>query len=217
VDRITFTPHPKSPSGGFAPLTNSFTDTYVANGQTLHQQLERVITQPDFLFAADDNGRNSAPTQLTVRSDTSNWINNSALNADTNLLGPGLILPPVKITFHEAGPYVITSEPTPEIGPQYIPNQWGFFDQTTNSPIPFPKFAPDTPRPLSVRLRLVYKEILLSHTWQLSVPIGGIAELQTSSNLGNWLPVMTVTNNGTVIEWFHAGPFTSKRFFRVAP
>jgi hypothetical protein len=217
VDKITFTAHPRTTSGTFALLTNSFTDTYVTNGQTMHQQLERVIAQPDFLFTADDNSKNSLQTQLIVRSDTSNWMNNSALNGDTNLFGPGLIVPPVKITFHEAGAYVVTGEPTPEVGSQYTPNQWGFFDQTTNAPIAFPSFAPDTARPLSVRLRLVYKDLLLRHTWQLSVPIGATASLQTSTNLSDWMPVMTVTNNGTVIEWFHEGPFPSKRFFRVSP
>jgi hypothetical protein len=217
VDKITFTAHSRTVSGAFALLTNSFTDTYFTNGQTVHQQLERVIAQPDFLFTVDDDGKNSLQTQMVVRSDTSSWINNSALNEDTNLFGPGLIAPPVKITFHETGANVVTGEPAPELGSQYIPRQWGFFDQTTNAPIAFPNFAPETSRPLSVRLRLVYKDLLLNHTWQLSVPIGATASLQTSPNLSDWLPVMTVTNNGTVIEWFHEGPFPSKRFFRVAP
>lgn len=223
VDKVSFIPQPTNAAGGFQMLTNFFTDAYVTNAQIVHQQLERVVEEPDFLFTVDDTGRDKPDTQLVVRSDTSSWVNNSSVNGRVGGLGPGVIAPPVKITFHRMGGYVVTGEPTPEKGAEYVAALWGSFDQTTNPPTAFPTFSPGTARPLSVRLRLTStqppsytRQLFLSHTWQLPVPIGGTALLQTSTNCLDWLPVMTVTNNGGVVEWFHNGPFSSKRFFKIA-
>jgi hypothetical protein len=217
VDKIAFIAHPTDSSGAFQPLTNFFTDAYITNGQILHQQLERVALQPDFLFMSGDTGKNTEQTLRIVSTGTSNWINNSILNGGVTTLGPGVIAPPVKITFHQLGGYVFTREPAPEINPEFLPNQWGSFDRATNASITYPNLQPGTPWPLSVRLRLPNSPDLLVHTWQLALQIGGTASLQTSTNLSDWLPVMTVTNNGTVVEWFDYGPFRSNRFFRVTP
>ena len=58
---------------------------------------------------------------------------------------------------------------------------------------------------------------LVSHTYQLPVSIGGTVQLQTSTNITDWLPVITVTNNGIVVEWLHYGTSRTNRFFRVVP
>ncbi|HZR18636.1 MAG TPA: hypothetical protein VFE51_15190 [Verrucomicrobiae bacterium] len=224
VDKITFIPHPTNAAGAFEVLTNFFTDAYVTNGQIIHQQLERVVQGPDFLFMVDDTGRNKSQTSLVVRSDTSSWINNAGLNGGGSLLGPGVIVPPVNITFHQIGGYVVTQEPAPDKSAEFIPAQWGSFDQTTNPPTSYPSFSAGAAKPLSVRLRLTSahpptytRQLFLSYTWQLAVPVGSAALLQTSTNLSDWVPVITVTNNGGVVEWFHDGPFPSRRFFRVTP
>ena len=217
VDKITFIPHPRDGAGGFQVLTNFFTDSYVRVGQIAQQQLARVVDKPDFLFVVDDTGRDKPQTPLVVRSDASEWINNAGLNASGSLAGPGIIAPPVKITFHRMGGYVVTQDATAEKGGEYISARWGSFDQTTNWPMAYPDFPAGTAEPLSVRLRLNNNQSLLSYTWQVPVPVGGTASLQTSTNLSDWAPVMILTNNGGVVEWFNASPLGSRRYFRVTP
>jgi hypothetical protein len=102
VDKIAFVPQPvDSLSGAFLPTTNQFTDTYITNGNTIQQQVQRVITQPDFLFSVADTGEGDVTTPLFARTGTTNWINNAAANGKTNGAGPGVIQPSVQIVFRE--------------------------------------------------------------------------------------------------------------------
>jgi hypothetical protein len=227
VNKLTFVRQPlDSGTGSFQAATNRFTDTFVANGQVSHQELERIISRPDIFFSADDTGKQSQHTVSVLRSGTANWINNWGLNGDTNRLGPGVVVPPINIVFHQLGPSLETQEPNPEQNVFFGGGRWGWFDETTNSPIAFPNFNSGDIRPLTVRLRLyasrssvnslIYNPSL-SYTWQLAVPIGGTAQLETSTNISYWLPVMTVKNTGAVVEWFHNGTSQTNRFFRVVP
>ncbi len=217
VDKITFLRHPSDTvSGHFLAFTNDFSDNYYLNGVGATQAVERVTQQPDFLFSAGDNSIVSAEQTLPVlRTGTSNWVNNAAVNGGTN--GPGVIAPPVRITFHRRGSLVFSGEPSPgDVSAQLFNIRWASFDQSTNGPVLYPNFAAGSVVPLSVRLRLSNgPNILLSHTWQLSVPVGGTAQLQTATGLTNWVSVITVTNNGAVVEWHHSGVSSSQRFFRV--
>jgi hypothetical protein len=218
IDKITFIPHPFDPLPGvFMPMTNQFTDAYITNNQTFYQQVERVIGQPDFLFCAGDTGSDGGTTLPILRTGTSNWINNAGLNGGQS--GPGVVLPPVKIMFHHLGPSVSSQEPNPESNAQITSHQWGSFDQSTNTPILYPSFSSAKSYPMEFRFRLYANPSkgnpLISYTWQLPVPLGGTVLLQTSTNIFNWLPVLAVTNNGTVIEWRHYGASPGSRFFRV--
>ena len=72
VDKITFIPQAMdSLSGACLPMTNYFTDSYITNGILQHQQMARVISQPDFLFSVNDPASSHfsflfvAPEQLT--------------------------------------------------------------------------------------------------------------------------------------------------------
>jgi hypothetical protein len=220
VDKITFVRHPTDPSTGVFQSTNvEFTDTFVTNGQLLHQRLERTIAQPDFVFYAGDAGRDNAQTPVFSRTGTSNWINDAEINHRTNQAGPGVIVTPTEILIHQLGPSVISSEPNPEKNVFISANQWGFFDGSTNRPITFPGFSQGIAHPLKLRLRLYPNNSsgipLLSHTWQQSVPIGGIVSLLTSTNLSDWVQVTNLTNNGAVVEWLHFGISQGSRYFRV--
>jgi hypothetical protein len=222
VDKITFIPHPFDTAlCTFLQTTNHFTDTFITNGQVSQQKVERVINQPDFLFCAGDNGRDGSQTTSIVRTGTTNWINNAALNGGMTQFGPGVIAPPVRIVFHQAGPWVISDEPSPETNAMIMAQQWGSFDGSTNLPISFPSVGSETGHTLGFRLRICqpyHSDVpLASYTWQLPVGVGGVAILQTSTNISDWLPVIAVTNNGTIIEWFHFGVSQEKRFFRVVP
>ncbi len=100
VEKITFVPHPVDASGNFLVATNLFTDSYFTNGALATQAIQRVTPQPDFIFSAKDFGMiyedgelyTPYPCQLT---DTSKWINNSALNGNPGGNGPGIIRSPV--------------------------------------------------------------------------------------------------------------------------
>ncbi|HZR21363.1 MAG TPA: hypothetical protein VFE51_29040 [Verrucomicrobiae bacterium] len=144
-------------------------------------------------------------------------MNNAPINGGTNQFGPGVIAPPVRITFHKRGSLVSSGEPSPGNASALIFNfQWGSFDQSTNVPLLYPNFAAGSVIPLLVRLRLTSgPNVLLGQTWQLPVPVGGTAQLQTATNLTNWVSIMTVTNNGAVVEWYHTSESSSRRFFRV--
>jgi hypothetical protein len=222
VDKVTFVPHPVDvQSSAFTPMTNEFTDSYITHGQVLHQQLKRVMKQPDFIFSAEDLGKQDSAAPYYVRTGTTNWINNGNLNGTNTTAGPGVIAPPVNITFHKLGGWVNSSEPAPERSAIVSDAHWGSFDQSTNSPIVYPDLNSLTNPPLVLRLRLLSggssSKFIQAFDWQVPVPIGGTAQLLSSTNFMDWASVSTVTNNGGVIEWLHQGTSQSKRFFRVIP
>ena len=222
VDKITFVPHPfDTQSSAFTPLTNEFTDTYITNGQVLHQQLKRVIKRPDFIFSAADLGKQSSAAPYYLRTGTTNWTNNANLNGTATTAGPGVIAPAVNISFHKLGGWVTSSEPSPERSSWVSVEQWGSFDQSTNAPVVYPDLSSNTNQPLVLRLRLVSggssSKFINAFDWQVPIPIGETAQLLSSTNLANWTLVNTVTNTGGVIEWFHQGVSQSQRFFRVMP
>ena len=223
VQKITFVQHPfDSLLGRFLPFTNQYTDTYISNGFVLHQQLERVATQPDFLFSAADTGEGEFYAPLYTRSGTSNWCNNAALNGDPTKAGPGVIQPPVRITFHKEGHRKYSSDGYENAETAYEYGEpWGSFDNSTNPPIAHPVSSPPDAELMTVRLRLFrlpYSSFTngVSYTWQTPVPYGSEAVLQSATNLTSWVTLATVTNRGGVIEWQHnwAKP---QRFFRVVP
>jgi hypothetical protein len=219
VDKLTFARQPlDSLSGKFTVLTNTYVDTYILNGQVMHQNVERVTSQPDFLFSAGDNGENATWTPWIARSDTSKWSNNSAANNNPGGSGPGVVQPPVTLTFHRLGPVVQTSEPSLQTSLYVQPLSWGSFDRSTNMPVVYPE-APATNSNFVLRFRLFRGASIpnRSYTWHLPVNIGEAAVLQSSTNLSMWESLSTVTNKGAVVEWIHAGTSQSARFFRAIP
>jgi hypothetical protein len=126
--------------GNFITLTNQYQDTYVTNSTLATQTTERILTQPDILFAAEDIGLTTIGTPVGwVRTDTSGWINNDALNGQAALAGPGVISPQIVITFSKIGPWLY-NDPSfvDESNPLITGFVWGSFDGTTNAPIVYP-------------------------------------------------------------------------------
>ncbi len=136
--------------GFFTPITNTFTDTYVANGFEGTQSLERPLVTPDILFDAGD-------VQLGDAEDTIwGWfIENQAWvfgGAATNTTGgAGLHLGPGTIPGGSGGPaFTFTFNTITDILWNTFPfdNQdeltatrsyiWGSFDGTTNAPVVYP-------------------------------------------------------------------------------
>jgi len=226
VEKITFVRHPPGTNtGGFGCFVYQFTDTYITNGVLRRQHLERVIERPDFLFCAGDTGAGIPWTPWFARTDTAGWFNNAALNwDDPTKAGPGVIRPPVTITFQKLGPVVATIDENPP-GPAWIdPSGWGSFDGSTNAPVVYPAGVAQTNSQLLLRLRLSNNLgqpgaslQLGAYTWQLPVAVGRAASLQASTNLVDWVSLVEVTNTGGLIEWYQFGTDRSQRFFRAVP
>jgi hypothetical protein len=215
LDKITFVRQGYDNSlGQFIPMTNCFTDTYLTNGIPAQQQVQRVMTAPDFLFCAADIAA-SKPSVPYLRTGTSNWWNSSAAAGGT-LQGPGVIRPPVRITFHQLGLSAETTDDGYLLCRDFL---WGSYDASTNLPIAYPcaTFL-QTNNQLNVHLWLrdSNNNPEGAFTWRLPLPIGGSALLQMSTNLTDWTSVATAINHGGVVTWNHWRS-QSRRFFRVVP
>ena len=238
VEKITFVRHPYNAKLDRASRTTyRFKDTYIFNGRVRQQPVERVVVRPDFLFSAADLSENrmwrqyffwngstgssgySQPWQpFFVRTGTTNWWNSasSSTNADRN--GPGVIRPPVKITFSKLRPSVETVDYSPPDS-AYPGPRFGSFAGLTNAPIVYPNGPPsgDTNH-LTIRLWLENQRgtSLGGFTWHLPTPVGGSAALQASTNLVDWVSLFSAVNEGVPFDWYHLGLYP-QRFFRVLP
>jgi hypothetical protein len=218
VGKITFIEHPfDAVHGVFVTFTNQFVDSYITNGSLVGQAVERIVSVPDVLFQAGDTRVQSGQPFLFWRASTGSWINNSPLNSSDP--GPGVIGPPITILFHKLGTEIITQEPVSQNGNEVLAWRWGSFDQSTNSSIVYPDLTSETNNQFVVRLRLSSAgQMFSTYTWKLPIGLGGTASLQTSTNLTDWVPVGSATNDGSVTEWYHViGAQQQHRFFQVRP
>jgi hypothetical protein len=219
IEKLTFMRQDyDSALGRATPLTNEFTDTYFTNGVAMHQQLQRVIAQPDFLFCATNTGEHYPWVPMYVRTGTTNWWNSAPYLGTTNN-GPGVIRPQVRVTFNKSFSSVGTSDAYLNTYPGLF--AWASFDGTTNAPVayPCPTVLPDTP--MRVRLHLLAgglpERYRANYEWQLSRTLGGQEALQSSTNLSDWVSCAVVTNQGMPVEWSHQYGSGPSRFFRVVP
>jgi hypothetical protein len=218
VEKLTFVRQHYNPAGHPLAIHWRYTDAFITNGAVMHQQVERVITQPDFLFCAGDTGEQNQVTWPWARTGTTNWHNNSVQNGGPAMSGPGVIVPPVKITFQELGLQVFTGDWLSSGGAVTQSSSWGSYDGTTNAPVTYPSQIVRIGSNMTVRLRL-YSGLPepLNYTWHVPVVPSGVAALQVSTDLANWITSLTVTNLGTVVEWQHDGIGYPQLFFRVLP
>jgi hypothetical protein len=223
VNKLTFVPHALSTvSGAFLPMTNQFTDTYMTNNKAVHQQLQRVTTQPDFLFCAGDTYDGILAVLPYSRTGTSNWINNASLNGTPSGGGPGVIQPPIRITFAKLGRQLESDATLTENSVEDSSTFWGTFDLSTNPPIVYPVAQTGT-NSLTVRLQLgsgSYYSIPTPSstlTWTVSSKAGATLLLQTSTNLTDWITLSTVQNDGSICTLSDVDPSSAQRFYRVVP
>jgi hypothetical protein len=132
------------------PITNQYTMLVITNSQIVPRTFQRVVTVPDFLFAARDQV--SGPAALPVENTFSRNVTFNQANIQTGLAGPGTIDPPSTLTFEKAGPIFFNSSSTNGSTPDGItppdgvfpsPGQlfgfvWGSFDGSTNPPVVYP-------------------------------------------------------------------------------
>lgn len=210
LEKITFSPSLTHKNGGFNTVEIPYTDTYITNGMSVQQNVRRIIRQPDILFSAAD----IPGGPFFARTGTTNWSNNAALNGDTNNSGPGVIRPPITITFHKLGPLVVGG--TGYVSPTY--QSWGSFDESTNLPVIYPIITGQTTNECTVHLNVYNASVLTTnYAWHLQVPVGNSVALQINTNGSDWTTLTTVANTGGVIEWDYSGPFNPLPAFNVVP
>jgi hypothetical protein len=117
-----------------------------------------VIAFPDIVFTAEDIGRVGGIPITAARTDTSNWVNNDAINGQDVQVdgGPGVIQGPVFIRFSSLLPYFVNQTPfflgggglggggLYGYGDESTAFQsfvWGSFDGSTDAPIIYPAYG----------------------------------------------------------------------------
>lgn len=218
IDKITFVPQPFDDMvGQFLLMTNQFTDTYITNGILMHQPLQRVTTQPDFLFCAAGVKSGVLAVPFFERTGTTNWINNSALNGNPDDGGPGVIQPQIKIVFNKLGHDLVNVN---DESATDRPIHWGTFDGSTNAPIAYPITQTGTDQ-FTIRMQLAKgsapNEFQKYFDWSLTNSVGSVSLFQTSTNLTDWVTIFSVTNDGSDWVFQDINPASARRFYRVVP
>jgi hypothetical protein len=217
LNKITFVRQPfEVQSGLFLSLTNDFIDSYFTNGILQHQQLERVTTQPDFLFSVTDTAATDSQGPFCVRSGTDHWWNSSSTNS-----GPGVIRPPINIVFNKPGPWLQTDESVAqETNYSLVDFHWASFDGSTNPVVTYPTdVSTGASNNFAVHFWLLGPSAIKVTDWQPSLAAGTAVALQTSTNLTDWISITTVTNTDGPVLWRHVytDPVGPQRYFRVLP
>jgi hypothetical protein len=121
----------------FQPITNTYTMVVISGSRAQSQTFLRVVTTPDFVFAAQDLA--SGPDAIPAVFSYARYIHFNQANAYPDLAGPGTIDPFTKISFDKVGPVFLNSGPSFLNGPNYGRSFiWGSFDGTTNDPVVYP-------------------------------------------------------------------------------
>jgi hypothetical protein len=125
---------------GFVTITNKYRDNIITNGRPGFQKVQRVIVEPDILFLSEDIGLIQGVPASSTRTGTAGWLNNNAVNGRANQQGPGVIPPPIRITFTDNAPYFVKFLESPFGNHLDVPFVWGSFDASTNTPIIYPEY-----------------------------------------------------------------------------
>jgi hypothetical protein len=129
------------PDPDFIPITNVYNLIANTNSMEVKQTIRRVLNQPDIVFSAQDLGNGpGGPIAIPYVARTvftGGHVDTN--NAIPGLAGPGIVQPPIFITFNKEGPIFLNA------GPNFIDEataafvfQFGSFDGTTNDPIVYP-------------------------------------------------------------------------------
>jgi hypothetical protein len=123
------------------PITNIFTDVVISNNTAVMQRVQRITTQPDIVFTAEDLGFNNFGSPVLVARGVT-FINNDALNGASVLAGPGVLSGPARISFTNVLPGYFEFQ-TGASGPDRTffsdrSNSWGSFGESPESIILYP-------------------------------------------------------------------------------
>lgn len=195
--------------------TKQFVDTYITNSLLANQQVPRVVAQPDILFSAEDFGLKvvsgtNGPALVYWdswyrRTDTARWTNGNVSNGNLDGDGPGVILPPAKITFARPGRYVAAAGGQPQ-GSHYDFWQWAPFAKGTNLVI-FPGNQTNLTS-LTLSTRLVSTNGANELEWTLFGREGANYRIEASADLAHWTTNSVLTNATGIFQFRQpaAGP-----------
>jgi hypothetical protein len=124
--------------GQFTTNSISFTDTFLTNGVSRQQTLQRTLNGPDLIFGAGDL-TTAQHVPIAIRR-IYGFDNNSDVNTLTTgiTVGPGTINPGVQVLFTKVGFTYLNREETGENAASSPGFVWGKFDGSTNAPVLFP-------------------------------------------------------------------------------
>lgn len=153
VNKITFRRVKLNlPASTFTPFTIQYTDRYIdpITFKKVSRPVERLVLQPDIIFRVTDLGTVQEVPVTASRTGTANWVNNATNNFSfpLGMGGPGVISPPVVITYGNMVPYFLNlaaGDGDIEHFPGFI---WGSFDGTDTPPVVYP-ISPTT-QPLTL-------------------------------------------------------------------
>lgn len=217
VEKITFVQQATDPqTGAFVKMTNCYTDNYITNGVLMQQQVARITLRPDFLFSASNLISTSGFCPLYSRSGTGNWSNNAAPNGNSDGTGPGVIQPPVQITFNRLSQLYGNGSSEDQINGSS--STWASFDNSTNSPIIYPTTQLGTSQ-MTFHLWIGHPDgtEIKSFDWNPVSATGSQYTFQTSTNLANWTTLFGVTNDGALHSYFNSSPVSAARYYRLVP
>ncbi|MBI5387367.1 MAG: hypothetical protein HZA90_22120 [Verrucomicrobia bacterium] len=149
-NKITFTKvyYDSLLGSAFQPITNGYLDNVLVTNKLIQQRLQRVISQPDIVFVAEDLGLfNNIDPFLTATTGTAGWVNNDAINGLATAGGPGVIQGQVRLSFTTLLPYFLNQTPN-QLGEIFynpvlnlsVGTVWGSFDHTAKPPIIYPEY-----------------------------------------------------------------------------
>ncbi len=157
VDKITFQKVGLLGTN-FSPMILRYTDQFInpTNGRPTRQPVERLVLQPDIIFAVGDLGvALQLDPNIIRRTSTASWTNNAAMNSIvgvSDLAGPGTINPPMVISFSDLLPYLLNFAADETETNAFGPFLWGSFDGSDRPPVVYPAF----PDPRAPQLSLDY-------------------------------------------------------------
>jgi hypothetical protein len=175
----------------------------------------RIVSQPDFLFSAEDVTPGVPAVLFLARTGTTNWLNNAAANGNPNGAGLGVIRPQVQSVFNKLGRQLYNLGSISDEQVLHRLQFWASFEDSTNAPVvyPIPRMGKNQ---MTVRTWLQFAwQIQEGYVWQQgSLPDAQFA-MQTSTNLMNWTTLFAVTNNGSVCTYVNDNPASAIRFYRL--
>ena len=148
IDKVTFVRADYDSLLGqfFTPVTNNYTELVITNGLVVSQSVQRVLTVPDILYTARDLDLAAEPGGIPAtifrRPATASWVNDDGLTRPATRAGPGVIQPPIEISFNNVGFVSLEQVTGPSgnavIGLGNLPFfLYGAFDGSTNEPVVF--------------------------------------------------------------------------------
>jgi hypothetical protein len=179
----------------FHVMTNVFVDTYFSNGVPVQQTLQRILERPDITFRARafpldffyysplDAYLFWSPWVDSTKAST--WINNAGLNDRPGGPGPGTIPPGQVIDFSTHSRYLHAQLGSPQTS---APPGFGSFDGSTNAPVLYGLNDPAVTATIESRI------VGGSFVWKMLGTYEATYRIDTTTNLVDWSPLVTVTN-----------------------